>query len=658
MAAKPQQVHGARSTASVSRTVSAGPTDAAQLDILRRTLRSLSENAPPAMFEELSRAAAELGSAALVEDIGRARDIAGQVVHHRVREAELTALFDTARDIARLRETESLLRGVAQRARQIAASDLAYISSIEDHAEQFVVRATEGCISRDFESMRVPRRHGMCGQVLRTRRPCISVDYLSDQGFNRHPRIDAIVREEGITSLLGVPLEIDRRVIGVLFVGHRTRHPYAPNDVAVLASLAALAAIAIHGARLFEETKRALAGERAANDSLNDRAAELNAAGEAHERIIELLVGDGSLGDLVVRMSQLLSCRAAVVDSRRQILAAAGSLPALSADGPLDEAIRDSTVSGRSAMRQAPDGTVCRVAPILGGTARLGALAIWRESDLSGSETRTLERGAVVAAIMQMAGERLNEAANRDTHDTLAALLQRADEFLADRYVGARLKNDGLPWPLTLHLIDLDGMRPSQVAAAARPLVTRHGGIAAEYQAGFVVLVGPRAGPGFAQELQAALEDETGVTPNIAVAEVANSAANLPDRHRSAQWTLQILRKLGHRGQIGHERLFAAYAPLFRDKTRDEVQVFVLAAIGSLTKYDRDHTTRLADTLLLYLDFGQKLQATADALGIHVNTARQRLATIKAMCPGWDAPGRLLETHLALRLHAICGQLL
>lgn len=473
-------------------------------DLLRRTLRAVADTAPPATFETLSRLAADAGRPALVEDINLARNVAGQMAHQWTREAEQNALLDTARGIARLRDTDGLLRAIAQRARQIATSDLAYISSIEDDAEQFVVRATEGCISKDFEAMRVPRRHGMCGQVLSTRRPCISLDYLSDRSFTRHSRIDAIVHEEGIVSMLGVPLEIDGRVIGVLFVGQRAAHHFSPRSIAVLTSLAALAAVAIQSSRLFEETQRAFARERAVNNALNERAAELQAAGQAHEQMIDLLVHDRSLEDLVGRLSQILKCRAALVDSGLRVLVIADDcsqgqvLGALDADAPpwrpsLSVAVRESTVSGRSAKHQATDKVVCRVAPILGGRMRLGTLAIWRPEDLSEAEIRTLERGSVLAAIMLLADERRHEATRRNVHETLSALLQTRSGPLTFQATRRPLRGDRLSYPVTLYLVELGSLQPSLVAAAVKAVVNRNGVIAAEYQGDFVVLAGQAA---------------------------------------------------------------------------------------------------------------------------------------------------------------------
>ncbi|MOA61114.1 hypothetical protein D3C78_1861700 [compost metagenome] len=60
--------------------------------------------------------------------------------------------------------------------------------------------------------------------------------------------------------------------------------------------------------------------------------------------------------------------------------------------------------------------------------------------------------------------------------------------------------------------------------------------------------------------------------------------------------------------------------------------------------------TQLQMTLLAYFDTNQSATLAAKRLGIHVNTARQRLATIEELLGSWGQASRALELHMALRL--------
>ncbi len=76
----------------------------------------------------------------------------------------------------------------------------------------------------------------------------------------------------------------------------------------------------------------------------------------------------------------------------------------------------------------------------------------------------------------------------------------------------------------------------------------------------------------------------------------------------------------------------------------------------------RRHTTsrtssyrgaELTTTLLSYFDCNQNAKETALRLQIHVNTARQRLATIEHLPGHWGQASRALEIHMALRLWSL-----
>ena len=61
----------------------------------------------------------------------------------------------------------------------------------------------------------------------------------------------------------------------------------------------------------------------------------------------------------------------------------------------------------------------------------------------------------------------------------------------------------------------------------------------------------------------------------------------------------------------------------------------------------------LKRTLLVYFDAQHNVKRTADALGLHINTVRQRLDALREITGGWDDLVKALELHVALRLSAI-----
>ncbi|WP_192364869.1 GAF domain-containing protein, partial [Mesorhizobium mediterraneum] len=335
-------------------------------------LQLLDQNAPRSSFEQLAedaREAAGEGAEEIGDAVAMAMRLRANFEHKRKRELELSALYETARDLSALRNTDQVLQAIVQRARQLVGSDIAYLSAADEERGDFYVRATEGVVSPDFARIRVPRDIGVCGSVARTRRPFYSSDYSADRNFDHDAGIDRATSGEGIVSILGIPLELEAHVIGVLFVGDRYTRSYTPQEMAVLSSLGAFAALAIENARLLEEAQRALGLAKEANRALKAKADDIEEAAVAHEQLTELIARGGTLDDLTQRVSKLLKGVSGVIDEARKLVA--GAFPAHLSDEQLARAVRDSDRIGRSIQLPGPDGGVTMVAAAMGGSGRL-----------------------------------------------------------------------------------------------------------------------------------------------------------------------------------------------------------------------------------------------------------------------------------------------
>jgi sugar diacid utilization regulator len=82
-------------------------------------------------------------------------------------------------------------------------------------------------------------------------------------------------------------------------------------------------------------------------------------------------------------------------------------------------------------------------------------------------------------------------------------------------------------------------------------------------------------------------------------------------------------------------------------------QAFIDATIGTLLAHDRTRGSRLAQSLLMYLELGCSAKSAASRLDLHVNTLNNRLASASSLLGPWELPGRRLALHLALQLHAL-----
>jgi DNA-binding PucR family transcriptional regulator len=106
-------------------------------------------------------------------------------------------------------------------------------------------------------------------------------------------------------------------------------------------------------------------------------------------------------------------------------------------------------------------------------------------------------------------------------------------------------------------------------------------------------------------------------------------------------------------GRIVGQHELAIYSTLFETHDRASLASFLDATIGPLLSHDQKRGSDLAATLLAWFDCNQNARTTAQRMGIHVNTVRQRLATVEDLLGHWGHASRALELHIALRLWSL-----
>ena len=139
------------------------------------------------------------------------------------------------------------------------------------------------------------------------------------------------------------------------------------------------------------------------------------------------------------------------------------------------------------------------------------------------------------------------------------------------------------------------------------------------------------------------------------VSQRVKRATDLPRAYQSLKRCVGLLRALDRKGSVALEEELSPYALLFEKQGSEEVEGFLRATVGKLLDYDRKRNCTLAETILSYLDNGHNARRTAAALGVHVNTLRQRFETIQKLLGNWSETRRALEIHLALRLWRLKG---
>ncbi len=596
-------------------------------------------------------ARAEGGPADRTDALERAKHLAlrvrSELEGRRRREAELSALFETAHDLAGLRDLDAVLRAIVQRARSLLGTDVAYLSLNDPERGDTYMRVTEGSVAARFQQLRLGMGEGLGGLVAQTARPYVTDDYFKDARFQHTGTIDAGVRDEGLVAILGVPLMLGHHVIGVLFAADRRARVFEREQIALLGSFAALASAAIDTANLLAETRSALAGLERANEIIRDRSGVIERASDVHDRLAELVLRGGGVHDVAAAVSQVLDGTVEFTDAAA---APEYALEASRADGHV--------------VRHKDDW----IAAVAAGDELFGALVLRGHPGLDPVDQLTLERAAMVTSLLLLARRSAAEAEQRVRGELLDDLLDARDRdprLLDDR--ARRLRADlSAAHVVLVARLDATAADADQEAVARRRLwaaashlaATRHG-LAAARDGGTVLLLPLEDGDEAtdlarrtARHLGRAVHEAVTVGASAPVRDLAARPDTVAAAHTEAGRCLDALRLLGRCGDGAAAEDFGFLGLLLAGD--QNVPGFVERTIGQVVAYDERRGTELVRTLDAYFSCGMSPARTKEALHVHVNTVAQRLERVgRLLGDDWQSPERALEIQLALKLHRL-----
>jgi serine phosphatase RsbU (regulator of sigma subunit) len=176
---------------------------------------------------------------------------AGGLAADRLRDIE--SLTDAA--LSRLDEY-ALLSALVERVREVLRADTAAVLLLDQSARQLVATAASGIEEEVRQGVRIPLGTGFAGRIAASHEPVILTRV--DHTTVRNP----LLVDRGIRSLLGVPLLVGGRVIGVLHVGSLSGRPFEQQDVELLQLAADRAALAVHSLMSQDDALAAVALQR------------------------------------------------------------------------------------------------------------------------------------------------------------------------------------------------------------------------------------------------------------------------------------------------------------------------------------------------------------------------------------------------------------
>src|SRR3954454_23395071 len=148
-------------------------------------------------------------------------------------------------------DLERLLDALLDRIIEILDVDTTAILLLDEPTHELLARAARG-LEEEFErpsSVAVGR--GFAGTVAARREPVVIADLKPGDAVN------PLLYEKKIRSLMGVPLIVEGRLLGVLHVGSLTQRDFSEDEATLLQIVGDRVGLAIDHARLYAEERAA-----------------------------------------------------------------------------------------------------------------------------------------------------------------------------------------------------------------------------------------------------------------------------------------------------------------------------------------------------------------------------------------------------------------
>ena len=160
-------------------------------------------------------------------------------------------LLDLTSDLATTFDLDTLLQRIVVAARELTDCEASSLLLYDQQSHSLYFEAATGALVGGVGQRAIPADNSIAGWVFTHGQPLLSDDVMSDQRFFRE--IDAVTRFE-TRSILGVPLKTKNKVMGVIESVNKVHGRFDEEDVQILQTLAAQAAIAIENSQLFKQS--------------------------------------------------------------------------------------------------------------------------------------------------------------------------------------------------------------------------------------------------------------------------------------------------------------------------------------------------------------------------------------------------------------------
>jgi hypothetical protein len=578
-----------------------------------------------------------------------------------VSERGLNLLIDTTHDLSNTLALRDLLRTIVSRARSLVGANIAWLTLVDEDQDTLRTVTAEGHIYPATSEMTARIGYGAVSLTIRSKSFFDTQDYLGDQRFRHLDALDRIFQAEGIVSLAGFPILSENKLQGVLFVADRYHRKLSAREISILGSFAIHAGVAMRNARAFTRLSEALADVERNRTALVDHIHRVDVSAAAHDELTSLLAKGTEWPLFIQRMADQIDGAIILYD---ESLSVRGRFTSASFRGQsgaelksskiqssaLISAVSQSRHSGRSVAMRNADDEHYRVIALHGGVGRGESLVICHRGELDPIDIRNLERSTVALSIAKLWSEK------RETEQFIASsillrhlILVNPPDASTVSAIRERLKV-GTDQPVVLALIAISGLD-----RAAQTTMIRTSAAKINLLVDLIDDTYLAAGPekSIRDFLRILLRQRKGWEIGGIVSNPFPDLTQAAAHYGRIEQALRLLRKMNRLTRFVEHSQVNLFAKLFETGDASRIARHMEQILSPIDERDPRQKTQLKKTLLCFMDSQYNIARTAELLGVHINTVRQRLGTLREITGGWDDPISALELHVALRLDSI-----
>jgi two-component sensor histidine kinase len=166
--------------------------------------------------------------------------------------AQLRAVGQISAALAATWKLEDTLDAITGITSQVMGVDSCSIYLQEEGGDRLVLKATTGLAREAIGRASLGIGEGLTGWAITYGQPVAVRDALNDPRFKLLPE----TREEGLRSLMAVPLSVQGRIIGAMNVQTAEMHDFTDDEIELLSLIANLAAGALEKAALYDRMQQ------------------------------------------------------------------------------------------------------------------------------------------------------------------------------------------------------------------------------------------------------------------------------------------------------------------------------------------------------------------------------------------------------------------